>query len=69
MLAARVAAENGRPAASAAGTAAVGVVVVFVLVGIWVRLRDRMHAWWKAAMDQAFPDGKGHEQEGTAHAA
>ena len=69
VLAARVAAENGRPAASAAGTAAVGVVVVFVLVGIWVRLRDRMHAWWKAAMDQAFPDGKGHEQEGTAHAA
>ena len=69
VLAARVAAENGRPAASAAGTAAVGVVVVFVLVGIWVRMRDRMHAWWKAAMDQAFPDGKGHEQEGTAHAA
>ena len=69
VLAARTAAENGRPAASAAGAAAVGVVVVFMLVGSWVRMRDRMHAWWKAAMDQAFPDGKPREQEGTAHAA
>jgi hypothetical protein len=69
VLAARAATENGRPAASAAGAAAVGVVVAFVLVGSWVRSRDRMHAWWKAAMDQAFPDGKPREPEGTAHAA
>jgi hypothetical protein len=69
VLAARAAAENGRPAASAAGAAAVGVVVVFVLVGSWVRSRDRMHAWWRAAMDQTFPDGKPREREGTAHAA
>lgn len=69
VLAARVAADNGRPAASAAGAAVVGVVAVFVLVGGWVRMRDRMHAWWKAAMDKMFPEGKPRAQEGTAHAA
>jgi hypothetical protein len=69
VLAARAAAENGRAAASSAGAAAVAVVVVFMLVGSWVRMRDRMHAWWKAAMDQAFPDGKPREPEGAAHAA
>jgi hypothetical protein len=69
VLAARAAAENGRPAASAAGAAAVGVAVVFVLVAAWLRMRDRMHAWWKAAMDQAFPAGKPREQEGAPHAA
>jgi hypothetical protein len=69
VLAARAAAENGGAAASAAGAAAVAVVVVFMLVGSWVRMRDRMHAWWKAAMDQAFPDGKPREREGAAHAA
>ncbi|HLM29817.1 MAG TPA: hypothetical protein VK360_07835 [Acidimicrobiales bacterium] len=69
VLAARAAADNGRPAASAAGAAAVGVVAVFVLVAGWVRTRDRLHAWWKAAMDQMFPEGKARAQEGTAHAA
>jgi hypothetical protein len=69
VLAARAAAENGRPVAAAAGAAAVGVVVMFVLVGGWLRMRDRLHAWWKAAMDQAFPAGKSGEQEGAVHAA
>ena len=68
VLAARAAAENGRPVPSAAGAATVGVVVMFVLVGGWLRMRDRMHAWWKAAMDQAFPAGKQREED-TAHAA
>lgn len=69
VLAARTAAEHGGPAVTAAGAAAVGVVALFVIVAGWVRMRDRMHEWWRAAMDQAFPDGKQRAQEGSARAA
>jgi hypothetical protein len=69
VLVARTAVEHGRPAAPAAAAAAVGVVALFTIVGGWVRMRDRMHEWWKAALDQAFPDGKQRAREGTAHAA
>src|SRR5262245_15903561 len=69
VLAARAAAENGRPPASAGAAATLGGVAMFVLVAGWLRTRDRMHASWKAAMDQAFPAGKHRDQEDAAHAA
>jgi hypothetical protein len=53
VLAARTAARNNMPAAPAAVAAAVGVLVLFVLVCAWVRLRGRIHAWWRAQMELA----------------
>jgi hypothetical protein len=68
VLAARAAADGGDGSPyAAAGNAAVAAVVVFGLVAWWVRKRDHLHAAWKAALDQAFPD-KTPRQEGTAGA-
>jgi hypothetical protein len=53
VLAARTAARNAAPAAPAALAAGTGVVILFVLVCGWVRLRSRIHAWWKAQMELA----------------
>jgi hypothetical protein len=55
ILAARAAVDDGHPGARAAAAAAGGVLVLFVLVCGWVRLRDRVGDWWKAQMEQAFP--------------
>jgi hypothetical protein len=53
VLAARAAARNGTPAVAGAASVGLGVLVVFVLVCGWVRVRDRIHAWWKAQMEIA----------------
>ena len=45
VLAARTAFEQGRPPVGAAATAAGGVLLVFVLVACWVRLRHDIRAW------------------------
>lgn len=57
LLAAR-SAERGisdPPPVQAAGQAAVGLVVLAVLVAAWVRFHDDIHAWFRHAMDQASP--------------
>ena len=47
----RPATTHRRPSAAlAAGT---GVLVLFVLVCGWVRMRSRIHAWWRAQMELA----------------
>ena len=53
VLAARTAARNNAPAAPAALAAGAGVLILFALVCAWVRMRSRIHAWWKAQMEVA----------------
>jgi len=53
VLAARTAARNNAPAPSAAIAAGTGVFLLFVLVCGWVRVRSRIHAWWRAQMELA----------------
>jgi hypothetical protein len=53
VLAARTAARNNVPAATAALAAGAGVLVLFVLVCGWVRVRAGIHAWWRAQMELA----------------
>jgi len=53
VLAARTAARNNALAPSAAFAAGTGVVLLFVLVCGWVRMRSRIHAWWRAQMELA----------------
>ena len=53
IVAARVAFDDGNPAAGAAGSAAAGVVALFVLVCGWVRMRDRIAEWWSSQMKLA----------------
>jgi hypothetical protein len=61
VLAARTAARNGVPAAPVALAAGTAVLILFVLVCGWVRLRDRMHTWWRRQMDAALPTRREHE--------
>ncbi|HEY8527937.1 MAG TPA: hypothetical protein VIL48_23435 [Acidimicrobiales bacterium] len=63
VLAARAAADGGGSPWAAAGNAAVGVVIGFAVVAWWVRRRDDLHAAWKAALDQAFPDKRPRSEE------
>jgi hypothetical protein len=53
VLAARAAGDAGDPTAPAAATAGLGVVVVFVLVCGWVRLRDQIGDWYGAQMEHS----------------
>jgi hypothetical protein len=53
VLAARTAARNAAPAASAALAAGAGVLILFGLVCGWLRMRGRIHAWWRAQMELA----------------
>jgi hypothetical protein len=53
VLAARAAARNDMPAAQGALAAGVGVLILFVVVCGWVRMRSRIHAWFKAQMELA----------------
>jgi hypothetical protein len=55
VLAARAGFRNGQSAAGTAGTATVGVLALFALVCAWVRMREQIHAWWRAQMQTAFP--------------
>jgi hypothetical protein len=55
VLAARVAVDDGRPGPQAALGAAAGVATLFVLVCGWVRIRDRVAAWWRTQAEMAFP--------------
>jgi hypothetical protein len=53
VLAARATARNHMPAAQGALTAGVGVLILFVVVCGWLRMRSRIHAWWRAQMELA----------------
>jgi hypothetical protein len=53
VLAARAASRNAMPAPPAALAAGVGALVLFFLVCGWVRVRSRIHAWWRAQMELA----------------
>jgi hypothetical protein len=53
VLAARTAARNAAPASSAALAAGAGVLILFGLVCGWLRMRGRIHAWWRAQMELA----------------
>jgi hypothetical protein len=55
VLAARAAFRNGQSGSGAAAAAAIAVLVLFGLVCGWVRIRERMHEWWRAQMQNAFP--------------
>jgi hypothetical protein len=55
ILIARTAARNGTPAAPAAAAAGVAMILLFVLICGWVRLRDNIHEWWRVQMDAAMP--------------
>jgi hypothetical protein len=71
VLAARSAANAGSQPAAAAASAGLAVVIGFGLVAAWVRKRDDLHAAWKAAVDQAFPDKSersGQAEEGIERA-
>jgi hypothetical protein len=59
LLVARAGYEDGRSAIVGAALAAIPVALVAALVFGWVRVRDDIHAWWKTAVEQAFP-GRGH---------
>jgi hypothetical protein len=56
VLAARAASSSGDQAATGAASAGLAVVLGFAVVVAWVRRRDDLHAAWRAAVDQAFPD-------------
>jgi hypothetical protein len=56
VLAARAASSSGDQAATGAASAGLAVVLGFAVVVAWVRRRDDLHAAWKSAVDQAFPD-------------
>jgi hypothetical protein len=58
ILAARAAVRDGHAGPAAAASAAGGVLVLFVLVCGWVRLRDRVAEWWKNQMAEAFPSNR-----------
>jgi hypothetical protein len=51
VLAARTAARNGVSAPQAALASGAGVLILFVLVCGWVRVRSRIHGWWRAQME------------------
>ncbi len=63
VLAARSAADHGQQPALAAANVGVAAVAGFALVAYWVRKRDDLHAAWKAALDQAFPEKPQREEE------
>jgi hypothetical protein len=66
VLVARAAARNNVEPASAALTAGIGILVLFVIVCGWVRERDRIRAWWRAQMDAAMPSRTTPSSEETA---
>jgi hypothetical protein len=55
IVAARIAVDDGNPGAPAAAAAASGVLGLFLFVCAWVRVRDAIGVWWRAQMEQAFP--------------
>jgi hypothetical protein len=57
-LAARAAERNGDVASAAALSATVGVVLLFVLICGWVRMRDRIAEWWRGQMDAAYAQNR-----------
>jgi hypothetical protein len=61
VLAARSAARNGVPASPVALAAGGGVLVLFLIVCAWVRMRDRIHEWWREQMETAMPSRREEE--------
>ena len=64
ILAARAAVRDGNPGSAPATAAAAGVVVLFILVCGWVRLRERIGEWFKEQMSGAFPTTNRSETDG-----
>lgn len=66
VVAARAAQRSGKlePAAAAAA-AALGVVALFALVLGWVRMREKLHEWWRSQMNQALPSRTEQEPAGA----
>jgi hypothetical protein len=58
LLAARAAERNGDVGSAAASSATIGVVVLFLLVCGWVRMRDRIAEWWRGQMETAYPQNR-----------
>lgn len=58
VLAARAGFRNGESGSAAAAAATAGVLALFALVCAWVRMRERLHEWWRAQMQAAFPQKK-----------
>jgi hypothetical protein len=46
-------AGTGRSPVAAVGALEPPVLILAVLVGVWVRYRDDIHAWWRRTMDEA----------------
>jgi hypothetical protein len=59
VLAARVAVEAGRPPVPAAGSAGLGVLLLFVLAACWVRLRHDIRAWLSSQAELQRSRGRG----------
>jgi hypothetical protein len=55
VIAARAAHEHDVDVIGATAAAAAGAVVIALLVFGWIRVRDRVHRWWRAQMEAAFP--------------
>ncbi len=45
--------HSGKTPWSTAGMVAVAGTIVAILVAIWVRYREDLHAWWRASMEEA----------------
>jgi hypothetical protein len=58
ILAARAAERHGDIATSAATSATIGVILLFLLVCGWVRMRDRIAEWWRGQMDAAYAQNR-----------
>ena len=56
--------RDGNPGSAAATAAAAGVVVLFIFVCGWVRMRERIGEWWKGQMQGAFPTTNRSESDG-----
>ncbi len=54
ILAGRHPAVGVQPVAAVAGVIPL-VLIPVVLVGVWLRQRERLHAWFRSAMDEASP--------------
>jgi len=55
ILAARQVVEDGRPGVPAALVAGTGFAGLFILICCWVRMRERVHDWWRAQLEIAMP--------------
>jgi hypothetical protein len=58
VIVARTVARHDVDPVTGALAAGVGVLVLFVLVCGWVRVRESIHIWWRTQMDAAMPSSR-----------